>query len=228
MPQRLADGRGGVHEGCGRGRRWDARHEGVAREVPATDGHASATSDCAQGPHPVQPHTPIAPVSLGPRTTSRMASQKPLGWAPRHPGDNVRLGVINPDAEMWDIADVDDMANFRAMGAIKSVAICDLPPGALKAQTTVARVYKFKTQPDSSVVHMAKSRHCLRGDRMIKGVHFNETASNSPTPTSVRAVLSILARENLSAASRQIGHMLFFYMSTKPCLTAKVISQPHR
>ena len=164
----------------------------------ATDEDGGVNGD---RPHAVQPHTPLVPAGLGPRVTPHLASNaEPLGWIPTHDGDVFRLGQKNPDHEKWVQAKADDMANYRAMGAIRTVARCDLPSDALEVQLTCANVYKFKQLPDGNVEHIAKSRHCARGDKMEKGTFFWEVSSHSPTPSTIRTLLALLASENLTAA----------------------------
>jgi hypothetical protein len=107
----------------------------------------------------------------------------------------------SPDADKWADCmklEVETLVKINAWTLFKR---CDVPQG--KRVLPMKWAFKLKRYPNG-LVNKFKARFCVRGDRQIEGIDFNETWAPVVQWTTVRAMIILAAKQKLCTAQADI------------------------
>ncbi|GAX85043.1 hypothetical protein CEUSTIGMA_g12463.t1 [Chlamydomonas eustigma] len=127
-------------------------------------------------------------------TTGLLAVEEP---------DTITEAMDSPQAEEWRLAMTEEMASLMKNGTWKLV---DCPLGV----TPVPVKWVFKVKRDSSgIIERFKARLVAKGFKQREGIDYNEVYAPVSKHTTLRALLSLVATEDLELQQLEMSRQLF-------------------
>ena len=130
-----------------------------------------------------------------------MANAARSGGSPDEEPTSIKEAKAGPYAKQHMAALDAEMAAHKKMGTYRRVKLSSLPPGTKILSSRV--VFKVKRDLMGAILKF-KARWCARGFEQSFGVNFNETYASVVKSMSYKAILSIVALEDLDCEQMDI------------------------